>query len=125
MFVPAPRKEAKYERIVFIDVNMPPSELPTPQTEWFRKVASQVIRWEENSQLKDLPPAIVFLTNFPYHFVEKSEPLRGQTALFSGFKMPEFNITKSDPALVPSKFPAIFALHDSVLRHTQVPHDLG
>jgi hypothetical protein len=124
LLVPALRKQANYDRIVFIDINVPPSERPTPQSERFSKVALQLKRVEENPQGSGLPPAFVFITNWPYHFVERDEPLRGSAAVFTGFNMPDFRPSPSANSTLPTKFPAIFALHDSILRHTHVPHDL-
>jgi hypothetical protein len=125
LLVPALRKEAKHDRIVFIDINVPPSESSIPETEWFNKLTFQIKRLEENPPPgKDLPSAFVFLTNFPYHFVEKDDPLRGSAVVFTGLNMPEFRLDYGDPSLLPGKYPAIMALHTSLLRHTQVPHDL-
>lgn len=125
LLVPALRKVAKHERIVFIDVNVPPSDLPLSLAEWFQKIASQLTRAEKNPQHKDLPSAIVFLTNFPYHFVEPDEALRGSGVLFSGFKLSEFHLLNGgSQEAVAKKFPEIVALHASLLKHTQVPHQL-
>lgn len=122
LLVAALRKNAKHDRIVFIDINVPPSEAFILESDWFGKIASQVTRLEKNPQTKGLPPAIVFLTNFPYHFMENGDPLHGSSAVFTGFNVPEFH--GDNASLVQAKFPEILALHDSVLRHTGVPHDL-
>lgn len=121
LLVKALRKEARHDRIVFIDVNVPPSQGSLLESEWFNKLASQVKRLEENPPSPPLPPAIIFLTNFPYHFVEGDKPLHGSGVFFSGLNIPEFR--SGDPSIVAAKFPVILALRDSVLRHTQVPHD--
>jgi hypothetical protein len=124
LLVPALRKQANHSRIVFIDINVPPSESAILESGWFNRVASQLNRIEANPQNKELPPAIVFVTNFPYHFVEKDDPLHGQAAVFTGFKMPDFRPAGDGGASIVAKFPAIMALNHSVLRHTNVPHDL-
>jgi SEC-C motif len=124
LLVPALRKKAKHPRIVFIDINVPPSEAPTPQSDWLQKIAYQVNRLEQSPHGKDLPPAFIFLTNFPYHFVEKDQALRGAAVAFTGFNMIDFRPNGTDPTSVISKYPAIFALHTSVLKHTRVPHEL-
>jgi len=125
LLVNALRKEAQHDRIVFIDINVPPSQFLLLESDWFKKIASQVVRLEENPQTTDLPPAIVFLTNFPYHFMENGAPLQGSAAVFTGFKTPEFHLLSGgNAAVVAAKFNEILALHDSVLRHTHVPHEL-
>lgn len=126
LLVAALRKNAKHDRIVFIDINVPPSESFILASDWFKKIASQVERLEKNAQTKSLPPAVVFLTNFPYHFMEKNDPLHGSAAVFTGFNIPEFHTAAGgNSSMVQSQFPEILALFDSVLRHTQVPHDLN
>jgi hypothetical protein len=125
LLVPALRKHAKHDRIVFIDINVPPSESAILESGWFNKIASQLNRLEANPQDKELPPAIVFVTNFPYHFVEEDDPLHGQAAAFTGFKMPDFRPAGDGGTSIVAKFPAIMALNHSVLRHTNVPHDLA
>jgi len=123
LLVPALRKRAKHDRIVFIDVNVPPAEAPLMESDWFGKVAAQLKRLEEKPPPgAALPPAFVFLTNFPYHFVGEDEPLRGSAVVFRGLNMMEFR--SGDPTAVAAAFPQIMSLYDSVLRHTQVPHDL-
>jgi hypothetical protein len=124
LFVRALRKQAAHTRIVFIDVNVPPSEGSLLESEWFKKLAHQLKRFEENPPPgPSLPAAFVFLTNFPYHFVEEGKPLHGSAALFTGFNVADFRA--GDPALIAAKYPTILALHDSVLRHTAVPQDLA
>jgi hypothetical protein len=72
-----------------------------------------------------LPPAIAFFTNFPYHFVEVGDPLRGQAVLFTGINMPEFRAETADQNLIRTKHAPILELHQSLLRHTAVPHELS
>lgn len=125
LLVPALRKEANHDRIVFIDVNVPPSESSLLESAWFNKIGLQILRLEKNPQGAPLPPAIVFFTNFPYHFVEGTDPLRGQAVLFTGLNMPEFRAATADPNLVQTKHAPIVELHQSLLRHTAVPHELN
>jgi hypothetical protein len=123
LLVPALRKEAKHDRVVFIDVNVPPEDCTIFEAEWFKKLASQLKRLEDKPPPGPaLPSAFVFLTNFPYHFVGRDEPLSGSAAFFTGFNVPDFR--RGDPALVSASYPAIVVLFESVLRHTRVPHDL-
>ena len=125
LLVPALRKSANHDRIVFVDINVPPTGTAIPQAKWFDKVAKQLKRIERNPQNAALPPAIVFITNFPYHFVGDDQPLRGSSVAFTGLNVPDFKPTAGGSAdVIRNKFPAIVALHDSVLRHTNVPRDL-
>lgn len=126
LLVPALRKTANHDRIVFIDVNVPPSESSLLESTRFNKIGSQVLRLEKNPQGPPLPAAIVFFTNFPYHFVEGgTDPLRGQAVLLTGVNMPEFRAETADPNLVQTKHAPIIELHQSLLRHTAVPHELS
>jgi len=109
-----------------VDVNVPPSESSVLESDWFNRVASQLERLEKNPQTSGLPPAIVFFTNFPYHFMESGNTLKGQTVVFRGFNVPEFHVPSGGSrAAVEAKFAEVLALFDSVLRHTQVPHELN
>ncbi len=124
LLVGALRKAAAHELVVFVDINVPPSETPLLEADWFNKIASQFERLAKNQQGPPLPPAFVFFTNFPYHFVEDDAPLRGAAVLFTGFNIPEFHGTTADTAAVQTKFAPILELHTSLLEHTAVPHDL-
>jgi SEC-C motif len=124
LLISALRKEANHDRVVFIDVNVPPADSSIFVTEWFDKIASQMKELEEEPHGDPFPPAFVFLTNFPYHFVGEG-PLHGATVRFTGLNVPEFRAGHTDAALIPGKFPAMFSLYDSVLRHTAVPHELS
>jgi hypothetical protein len=120
LFVRALRKNAAYDRVVFIDINVPPSARHILESEWFQKLARQLLKLEKVPPSGGpLPPAIVFLTNFPSHFVEEEEPMRGSAVVFTGFNNPDFR--GNNQGLVAVKYPQILALHDSVLRHTAVP----
>jgi hypothetical protein len=93
-------------------------------TEWFDKIASQIKELEEESRGDAFPPAFVFLTNVPHYFVGEG-PLHGATVRFTGLNVPKFRAGHTDAALIPGKYPAMSSLHDSVLRHTAVPHELS
>jgi hypothetical protein len=125
LFVPALSKSANHDRIVFIDINVPPSEAFILESDWFNKIGLQINRIERNPQSQSLPAAIVFFTNFPYHFMENGNPLHGSSVAFTGFKIPEFHtLSGGNALLVHAKFPEVLTLHGSTLRHTKVPHEL-
>ena len=126
LVVKALRKTATHDRIVFIDINVPPTEAASLESDWFKKVVYQVERLETKPPQGDpLPPAIVFFTNFPHHFVEDNKPLRGQAVIFTGLGLPEFHGATKDEAIVQAKHGPILELFDSMLRHTEVPHELN
>lgn len=125
LLISALRKNAAHDRLVFIDVNVPPSSPKIFETEWFNDVASQMLELEESPNGALLPPAFVYLTNFPYHFMEEGAPLSGSVVIFRGFNIPEFRVGHPDATVLPSKFPAPFLLHSSMLLNTAVPHELS
>jgi hypothetical protein len=126
LLVAALRKTALQERLVFIDINVPPSEVHILESGWFDRIASQVKRLEQNPQTSGLSPAIVFFTNFPYHYMETGDPLRGSSVVFTGFNVREFQLPAGgNGRAVREGFPEILALHDSLLRHSHPPPELG
>jgi hypothetical protein len=123
LLVKALRKRADHERVIFIDVNVPPQEGSVFEAEWFKKVASQLRRLEETQRPDDpWPPAFVFFTNHPYHYVGNEIPEPGRSTIFTAMNMPDFR--QADSEVVARKYPAIKELFDSVLQHTEVPHEL-
>lgn len=124
LLISALRKDAAHDRVVFVDVNVPPSSTHILESEWFNAVASQMTELEDDPQGRSFPQAFVYLTNFPYHFVESGDPLHGASVLFRGFNVPEFRADHPDAVRLPLKFPAAFELHASLLNHTAVPHEL-
>jgi hypothetical protein len=125
LLVGALRKAAAHDRIVFIDINVPPSDVPVPEAGWFQKLASQFTRLAKNQQGAPLPLAFVFFTNAPYHFIEGDAPLHGAAIVFTGFNIVEFEGSDADQNIVRTKYPQIFDLYDSLLRHNAIPHELG
>lgn len=114
-------KRATNDRIIFIDVNVPRQDGALIGSEWFKKVASQVKRLEEGqSPTNPWPPAFVFFTNHPYHYVDKDQQEPGKSAIFTAINMPDFHQT---PQAVRKKYIAMAELFDSVSLHTEVPHE--
>jgi SEC-C motif len=116
-------KQAKHQRVVFVDVNVPPDNRPVFEKEWTRTVAAQLKRLEETQRMDEpWPPAFVFFTNHPYHYVGNNTAEPGHTTLFTGMNIPEFK--QADESIITARFPAIKALVESVLSHTEVPHEI-
>lgn len=115
-------KQTDYERVIFIDVNVPPQESSVFEAEWFGKVASQLELLEASQRPdKPRPAAFVFFTNHPYHYVGADALEPGKTTVLSGINMPDFK--PPDIGILPRKYPAIFDLFNSLLQHTEIPHE--
>ena len=114
-------KRAEHDRVIFIDVNIPPQGAIIFETEWFKEVATQVKRLED-SQIPDKPwpCAFIFFTNHPYHYVRTEDPEPGRSTIFTVINMSDFK--QPDPEIM-HRYPAIEELLDSVFNHTEVPHD--
>lgn len=119
------RKHAPYDRIVFVDVNVPPQEGPLLESDWFKRAAGQLSRLERQPTFP-VTPAFVFFTNQPYHYVgaEADEP--GRSVVFTGLHHPDFMQSEGveiDEASLrfAEKYPAMRSLYESLLTHTQIP----
>jgi len=115
------RKQANHDRVVFIDVNVPPIDRAGMESEFLPSVASEVDRLREGgSGEAPYPPAFIFFTNHPYHYVGTDAPDPGHSVLFTGLNIPEFKVGAGDPY---RKYPAIKELFNSVLNHTNMPEN--
>ena len=81
-------------------------------------------RLEDSQGERPYPPAFVFYTNHPYHYVGSDQPEPGRRTVFTTFNVADMkDIT--DPAdaaqRLAQNFPAITVLYDSVVRHTEIP----
>lgn len=114
-------KRADYERIVFIDINVPPEHDRIFETEWFKRV------FEDVNQLlftqrkgTQYPPAFLIFTNQAEHYVEGDQPAPRNSVLFSSINIPDFQL--HDPS-VKNRYPAVMALMNSLNKHTHIPRD--
>ena len=123
LLVPALRKTAEFDRLVFIDINVPPSESALFESEWFKALGAQFNRLYKNPQGDPLPPAYIFLTNYPYHYIKGRASLHGQAVLLTGLNLPEFEVNQ-DRLNAPTTLGPTFELHQSLLQHTAVPYEL-
>lgn len=117
------KKQADHERIIFIDINMPPEGKDVFKTSWFKKLINQ-LDIEENKLIdgKSPPSAYVFFTNHPYHYVGYNDVEPGKSCLMTGFNIPDFKI--NNQKLVCRKYPDVIRLFDSMITHTNVPHEI-
>jgi len=118
------RKRADHERIVFIDLNIPPDDQVPLEAAWFQRVAGQMKRLEDSQGERPYPPAFVFYTNHPYHYVGNDQPEPGRRTVFTTFNVADMK-DNTDPAdaaqRLAQNFPAITVLYDSVVRHAEIP----
>jgi hypothetical protein len=120
-------KRADHDRIIFIDVNVPPEDGALFESDWFQRVGEQLRLLEQSQGDKPYPPAFIFFTNLPYHYVGNDCPEPGRRVLFTALNIPEF---RPEASLTPEelsqriaqKHPVVVSLYDSVTTHTQVPH---
>lgn len=116
------RKRAVHDRIVFIDVNVPPHEGRVFEAEWFKQVVEQVGRLERSQLISNpWPPAFVFFTNHPFHYVGADAPEPRRSTLCTAINMADFK--QPDASIIVRKYPAIKELSDSLLNHTEIPHE--
>lgn len=115
------RKQAQFERIIFIDVNMPDflSQIPNIIGEIKRKEASLTIN--DNPA----PSAYLFLTNHPFEY--NLEGICKNRAGFShGFKIPDFSfdfqfISIRDALNARKNHQDMFDLIRSICEHEEIP----
>ena len=110
------RKQANHERVVFIDVNVPPIDWTRLQSDFLTEI-KRVVDGVQNST-PPYPPAFVFFTNHPYHYVGADDPEPGWSMVLTGVNMPEFKEGAQDAL---KAHPAVNELSGSVLNHTQIP----
>lgn len=125
------RKKADYDRIVFIDVNMPPHEGGAFEAPWLPVVVDQLKRLRDGqSRDNPYPPAFLFFTNHPYHYVGNDDVEPRQTFFFTGFNLDGFKLGPEgkDQSAVEAmtedfkvKNAEISQLIDSVFNHTRIP----
>ena len=123
-------KNADHERVIFIDVNMPPHEAKGFEIPWFWEAAGQLKRLEESQSADDpYPPAFVFFTNQPYHYVGNQDVDPGQVAFFTGINHDELMASDGEDQLAAdasaarfkANHPEIDGLVDAVFNYTRIP----
>ncbi len=123
-------KRANYERIIFIDINVPFEAAGSIyETGWFERIATQMPELDKRKPGNNpWPPAFVFFTNHPEHYLPRDVPDPGHSVLFTvinipGFKEPSTPEFKPPPTSPLSHYPAVQQLLDSVGKHTGIPSD--
>ena len=93
------KKDLPYERVVFIDLNVPQNIDEAGRLKWLDEVISR-IRKHENALINDqpAPPAYVFITNHP--FLYNLDSFRfSPAAVAEGFKIPDFKVDSAFSSL--------------------------
>jgi hypothetical protein len=117
-------KRAEHQRIVFIDVNVPPDR---QQSEVMEHLDQQVTTLEETQEGSPYPSAFLFFTNQPYHYVGNDEPEPGRRTLFTGINIPALGTGPSGVSAeagrryLTQEHPAILALFESLTKHGEIP----
>jgi hypothetical protein len=110
------KKDATHQRIVFIDINMPPPEDPNRHN-WLKHIQRSLCQLE-NKEIngKPLPLAYLFFTNHPFHYHGEEEIVMHQD--FKLF-LPEKWIKNLEE--LQEKDAPIKKLSDSLLCRTKIP----
>jgi hypothetical protein len=121
-------KQADHRRVIFIDINVPKDDRAPFESDCFQRVAHQVKALEDSQGDRPYPPAFVFFTNRPDHYVGADEEHPGHTVLFTGLNLPEFRQDAEDDVpramdLISRQHPAITTLYRSIMAH-QIPDSL-
>ena len=119
-------KQANQERIVFINLNFPydPKKHNTfpPQLDLALRHVRKFERNKANGG--DLPPAFIFMTNYPVHHHLDDESV-GFAAITDGFKIPEYKTgqayTLHEAIVNREKHKDIHHLFQSIRQHSEIP----
>jgi hypothetical protein len=116
------RKEADHTRIIFIDINMPPKEGIVFKKPWFRTLLSKLNEIEcKGIDGNNCPPAYIFFTNHPYHYVGEDEIEPARDFLMTAVNISTMKVNDLGAAM--QHEPPIFTLWESINKHNKVPHD--
>jgi hypothetical protein len=115
-------KDTSNERIVFIDVNMPPQDVGPLTTIWFKPFMEEVIKLERDTiNGKEVPPAYLMMTNHPYHYAGDEQPDPRKHFHLTAINRPEF-MRKPNGSVGPIDT-VVLSLWESINKHTVVPHE--
>lgn len=123
------KKSATHRRIVFVDINMPPEKAGTFETSWFQDLGRSIERREKVPiDGQPCPSAYVVATNHPYHYVGNDAPEPGRNFLMTGVGLPWLKVQEGeDGELATWRFKVedqpVMRLFDSLVQHTEVPHE--
>lgn len=85
-------KPARDERLVFIDVNLPPSDPGQTVPSWFKRMDT-IVSAKESLKLEGgarLPACYLILTNHPYHYGDSETEAPNARVVITGFNIPGY-----------------------------------
>jgi uncharacterized protein YchJ len=115
-------KKADFVRVIFIDINMPPQEGIVFKKPWMKTLFSKLNEIESKGIAgNNCPPAYVFFTNHPYHYVGEDEIEPSKNFLMTGLNIPTMKVNDFSAAM--QQEPPVFILWESINKHNKVPND--
>lgn len=119
-------KSAKHERIVFVDLNMPPIDGNLHDSQLVQMVIRQIETLEaKQTDQFAFPPAVLVFTNRPAHYVADDVLAPSAAFLMTGLNIPEFRASQCGPegheAGLRKNWPEMLALHRALTHQTDVP----
>lgn len=119
-------KKAKFQRLVFIDINRPAGATKEEVARFFDRAVA-IVKRSENMLIhgKPAPPAYVCLTNYPDQY-SLDEPTFLATGVFLGYKISDFGYGTTFPSIraavrAREKHAEIIALEQSMIDHAFLP----
>lgn len=115
-------KSADHERLVFVDVNMPPQEGAIINAPWVAefKASKEVLERQKLYRRPDAPSAFIFATNHPYHYLTNEKPDPRHHFFTTSFNQPELY---KKPSLLGQRYPTVLHLMRSIAQHFDIPLD--
>ncbi len=120
------KKEAKYPRMIFIDINVPDT-IGGKEIPHFLQKALTALRCYEGRTINGLPlpPAYIFVTNYPFEHNLEGVNTRW-SALAEGFQIPDFKMGVPFPSIraayeARKSHADIYSLLNSLQKHFDIP----
>ena len=119
------RKATPHDRLIFVDLNTQAYPyVPGGPNDWRTISINALRKFEGQPNAAALPPAVVFITNYPdHHHLDSQVPDAGATV--EGFKVDDYRtgrlLTLPQKIEMRARNPEIEALLASIQEHTDVP----
>lgn len=119
------RKATPHDRLIFVDLNTQAhSYVPGGPNDWRTRSIKTLRTFEEQPKAAALPPAVVFITNYPdHHHLDSQVPDAGATV--EGFKVDDYRtgrlLTLTQKIEMRARNPEIEGLLASIHEHIDVP----
>lgn len=125
LVVDALKKPTDLDRLIFVDLNTPAKpKTQADEYDWRNLAINQLRKFEAGPGAKDLPPALVMVTNFPdHHHLDEIVPDSG--GAIEGFKIDDFRmgkpLTLPDAIAQRERYLEVGVLMKSIGEHTSIP----